>query len=225
MLRTTGFVLACALFCTGSDCTDVDTDRSTPLHESDGDFDIVMFGDDGDAAVSARISRGFSTIRLTDEQDIAVNGESLERNATNGRYEVTIPAADTYLIRVQEPTRGIDQSSFAAPSDFDITSPVDGGAASLSGFDLVWTAEPGAQVEVLITQDLLDDTKRLEVDPVADSGMHTFEAQALAEAGFGQGRPMTIALTRIVTHQGVAGLDEGEVTIRWTKVVEVDPAP
>jgi hypothetical protein len=218
-------LLASAAFCLGSECSRPDGDGATPLHETDADIDIVMFGDTGDAAVSARFVRGFSTVRLSDEQDVAVNGESLERNASTGRYDATIPAADVYVVRVQEPTRGIDESSFSSPNDFDITSPADGGDASLSGFVLEWTVEDGALVEVLLTQELLDDTKRLEVDPTPDTGMHAFDAQALADAGFGQGAPMTIAITKIVSSDGIDGFDEGEMTIRWTKVIEVAPAP
>lgn len=224
MCRAGYLALMCAAVSMGSTCTS-SVVSTTPLHQSDAEFTIGMFEDDPEAAISVRVIRGLSTVRLTAEQDLAVNGESLARNSDTGRYEATIEAAATYVIRVQEPTRGIDETTVAAPDDFDFTSPVDGGDASLSGFTLEWTAEAGALVEVLLTQDLLDDEKRLSLGPMADDGILELTAQQLTNAGFGQGAPLTIALTKILTHDGVDGFDEAEVHIRWMKAIEVQPQP
>ena len=157
-------------------------------------------------------------------QSVQINGQVLAPAHGLGDYSVTIPVADDYIVTVNEPTRGVQSTNQAAPPDFAITSPTDGGPASLSGFT-VTDSNPDANLQVVITlvQSLFGQGRHLVVGPFADTGSRSFTAQDLAV--FQQGADLSITVTKASRRSDIAGFASGKVTVERSRMVKATPAP
>ncbi len=218
--------LALLAFAAGSDCTiNISFDGDAPLTDAVAFITIDRADDEPDVTVLADITLGFAGLDLGDDQGIRVNGRELSATGPSGQYGAIIDAATQYLISVREPTRGIEETTVSPPPDFQITSPADGAAASLSGFVLQWSgADPALLVQVRLTQILLDDPLELDLGVFEDSGSVEITSAELQDAGFGQGADLIIELTKI-NEFDVAGFRSGTAHVRRTKSITIDPGP
>lgn len=217
---------ACILICvSGQTCRiNVNPVTGTPLSDAEAVIVISRSADDAQAKVEAEITRGFAGVRLEDGQRIRVNGEMLE--GSRGDYAVSVQAADSYIIAVTDPRRGTDQTTIEEPDAFEITLPTANSDASLSGFTIEWTAaNTQLQVVIEVSQRLFGEDLELQFGPVEDDGNASITSGQLASAGFGQGQPMTIRLTKIRRVGSVAGFADGTAECRLTESVSVNPAP
>ncbi len=219
--------LVLLVFASGSDCTiNVSFDDDAPLTDAVALITIDRTDDDPEVTVLADISLGFAGLRLGEDQRIRVNGRELTSTGPSGQYGALTDAAAQYIISVREPTRGIEETTVSPPLGFQITSPADGAAASLSGFTLQWTgADPDLLVRVKLTQILLDDPLKLDLGVFQDSGSVELTSAQLQDAGFGQGADLTVELTKINEFDDVAGFRSGAAHVRRTKSITVAPGP
>jgi len=218
-------ILLAGLSAAGATCSvNVNVNSGTPLDEADAIINIRRTDGQAQASVEASIRRGFANVNLTDEQSVSVNDVELMRSGS--LFFATVEAGSSYTVRVVEPTRGVNTTNVVEPGGFDITGPAEGSTASLSGFTVEWSnSEPGFFVEILITQNLLGEPKSLLVGPLPDAGSQLIPDMQIASAGFGQGAPMTIAVTRIAEDSAVAGFASGVMQVRLTKSVTVNAGP
>lgn len=218
-------ILAAVMGAAGATCSvNLNVNSGTPLDDASAIINIRRISGQAKASVEATIRRGFTNVNLSDEQEIAINGVELQR--TGSLFVASVDAATSYTLTVQEPTRGINTTNVVEPGGFDITSPSDGGTASLSGFTVEWTnAQAGFLVEISITQNLLGSPKSLIVGPLPDSGSLFVPDSQLASAGFGQGAPMSIAVSRIAEVASVSGFASGVMQVRLTKSVTANAGP
>lgn len=219
-------LLGCVLpLCSGQVCdVNVNTSTGSPLRDADATI-VISRGSTSDRAhVTARITRGFSGVRFEDGQKVEVNEEVLD--GERGDFGATVDASELYVISVFDPRRGTDKTNISEPVEFNITSPADGGDASLSGFTLRWSdADPSLEVDVEITQEILGESLSLELSSDSDTGELAVSAADLADGGFGQGVPIVITVTKTNRVNNVAGFDEGVAECRMSVSIEADPAP
>lgn len=160
-------------------------------------------------------------VELEDGQAVYVNAIALDETGITGLYRATIELADSYTIRVHEPTRGVSTTEVIPPAAFEITSHADNAQASLSGFTLTWSnADPSLQVRIELQQNF-NNTER-ELDPVTDSGTYTLSPDDLQ--GFQQGDNLVLTLIKSGT-TNVNGFDNGQVTVERSTQVILSPAP
>jgi hypothetical protein len=163
-------------------------------------------------------------VDLGEGQSVQVNNQPMAATGDSGEYTVTIPAAGTYSITVTEPTRGVQTTSQPAPPDFQITSPAEGGPASLSGFTASYSNPDAALlVSIVLTQTLFGQDHRLAVGPLADTGSRAFTAQDLAE--FRQGADLSITVTKISRRDTINGFAAGQLSVERTRSVKAKPQP
>lgn len=220
------FLLGVALICTsGQVCgVRVNVNTGTPLDDANAIVTIRRTSGQAQATVEATFTRGFANVNLTDEQSITINGEDLNR--TGSTFFASIDASSTYTLLVREPTRGVESTVVAEPGDFEITSPPSGGTASLSGFTIEWTnADPNLQIEIRVAQTLLGEPKSLMIGPIGDTGAATITDEQIANAGFGQGAQLTIAVTRVAQTSSVNGFASGVMQVRLTKSATANAGP
>jgi hypothetical protein len=218
--------LALALVCmSGQVCgVRVNVNTGTTLDDASAIVTIRRTAGQPQATVEASFTRGFANVNLTDEQSITINGEDFNR--TGSTFFASIDASSTYTLVVREPTRGVESTTVSEPGDFEITSPASGGTASLSGFIVEWTnADPNLQIEIRIAQTLLGDPKSLSIGPIGDTGAATITDAQIASAGFGQGAPLTIAVTRVNEETNVNGFASGILQVRLTKSTTANTGP
>lgn len=186
------------------------TTTQTPLDQATGSITISRTVGETTSAVSATLTDRFQrTIQLTDERSVSVAGTEL-RDLLEGVYSATVAAADEYAITVREPTRGVETTTVSAPAEFAITQPAAGGAASLSGFTLVWSnADPTVTVAITLRQTLPGADVSESFGPVIDIGFYQFDATDLRR--FGQGADLMIVVTKTDTTTDVAGFSSSTV--------------
>lgn len=225
-MRRNIMFLAVAFVCmSGQVCgVQVNVNTGTTLDDANAIVTIRRTAGQTQASVEASFTRGFANVNLTDEQSITINGEDFSR--TGGTFFASIDASSTYTLLVREPTRGVESTTIVEPGDFEITSPASGGTASLSGFTIEWSnADPNLQIEIRIAQTLLGDPKTLSIGPIGDTGAATITDSQIAGAGFGQGEPLTIAVTRVQEMTNVNGFASGVMQVRLTKSITANAGP
>ncbi len=197
-----------------------------PLDQAEATIVISQsVGDDTADVVATIVDGNDRPVTLDEDQEVAVNGEPLSGPYTNGRFTATVPTDDQYEIRVREPTRGVERTIIERPADFVITSPAEGGGASLSGFTLRWSeADDRLQVEIKIAQTIMGVTTTRTYGPFADTGSRTFQAVDLVPY-YVQGRNLEITVTKFSRVNNVAGFGTGTATARVSVVRVVSPRP
>jgi len=225
-------IVVCACFCAGASCS-VSCDGSPiPWPNVDTELDratctirIAENATGGTATAMAEITTAAGwPVELGEGQSVQVNGQPMAAAGDSGEYAVTIPAAGTYTVTVTEPTRGVQTTSQPTPPDFQITSPTEGGPASLSGFTVSYSNPDAAlQVSIKLVQTLFGHEEQMVVGPLADTGSKSFTAQDLAE--FRQGADLSIAVTKISRHDGINGFAAGQLSVERTRSVKAKPQP
>ncbi len=191
------------------------------LDDTDATITIVQESGSSNATVSAAItdSRGRG-VDLSDDQDVEVNGRSLQ--GEGGDYERTVTAANEYTITVREPTRGVEQSTVTGPVAFAVISPASGESASLSGFTLTWSQRnANLQVRVRISQTIFNENRVENFGPFADTGELVLTLADLSD--FRQGADLLIEVTKESRDATVDGFDSAEVTVMRSATRTVSP--
>ena len=196
----------------------------TPLDRVRAEVTISQDFGENEATVTAELTGGFGfAFSLSADQSIEVNNEELQPRG-NGVYRATVPLADDYVITVREPTRGVEQTTVAGPPAFAIASPTSGSAASLSGFEVVWTgADDELEVEMSLSQTAFNRERTEEFGPVADEGQ--FELAAADLSPFVQGALLRIEVQKTSVSTAIAGLGTSTLRISRIEAVDVIPAP
>jgi len=228
MIKRTSLLSCVLVVCVGMMCSingDLRFVETETLDQVDATLTISQAANASQATVEAVISDGPLTyVNLKDDQAVEVDGTALSRSSLTGRYSATVNAADQYTVTVREPTIGVHNTTITAPADFIITSPLDDGTASLSGFTITWSnADGNLQVEVALTQRILGETRTLILDPVQDTGNMAVGAQALADARFGQGADLTVTVTKVNELGAISGFRSGTLQARRAKLVVAQP--
>jgi len=173
------------------------------------------------ATITDRIGR---PVELTGGQAVSVNGQALSATDIDGIYTGIVAAASAYTVSVNEPSRGVETTFITAPGAFDITSPADGGTASLSGFTLVWSnADPSLQAAISLMQTLFDDEEGETFGPSTDTGSLVLSAENLAN--FYQGANILITVTKTRTQSLINGFNSGELTAERSETSLMVPGP
>ncbi len=180
---------------------------------------------DNTARVAATIrSQSGRTVRLTAGQSVEVNGVALTRPDAKGEYGATVDAASTYTITVDEPSHGVQNTEIDSPPEFEVTSPAEGGRASLSGFTLTWTKpNDRLQVEIELSQVLAGELVTVTFGPYTDTGEREFLARDLSDLR--QGAELVITVTKVNTVNRIAGFDSGTASVRVGATRTVVPGP
>ncbi len=218
-------VLVIAGLCAGGSCRIRLGDDDVPLDEADARIDILNQVGGQNASVAARVTdRHGDTVEFGPDQGMSVNGVALTGPDGDGEYVASVPAAAQYVISVSEPTRGVFETTVDAPADFQITSPAAGATASLSGFQVSWSAaESGVQTTVELSQTLLGLGRLKTLGPVPDSGALDVSADDLRS--FQQGTDLTVTVTRVNDSLAVTGLRSAAVSVQRWASVSVVPGP
>jgi len=197
-----------------------------PLDEAEADIVISQSVGDATADVIATIvDEDGRPVTLDEDQQVTVNDEPLTGPRANGRFTATVAADDQYVVTVREPTRGVARTTIERPVNFEITSPVEGGGASLSGFSLRWSgADDSLQVEIEISQTIMGVTTTRSYGPYVDTGSRSFSAADLAPY-FVQGRNLEITVTKIKRVNNMAGFGAGTLTAKVSAVRVASPRP
>jgi hypothetical protein len=163
-------------------------------------------------------------IALSDGQQLAVNDEPLTRVQGSFVYTASVALADTYVVSVTEPTRGVETTSVDGPAAFTITSPTAGQGASLSGFTISWSnADAALEVAVHVSQTILGQVHAFLDVLESDSGSFTLGTSDLSD--FQQGADMTITVARSETVEGLNGFSAARISLIRSESVEITPAP
>jgi hypothetical protein len=197
----------------------------TPLDQADCTMRIAENTVGAVATATAVITTSIGwPVDMNDDQYVLINGEPMTPTGAAGQYAVTVPLADTYTITVGEPTRGVQDTSAAAPPDFAVTAPPEGTTASLTGFTVTWSnPDPALEATITLSQTLFGEERRLVVGPEADDGSRSFGILDLAD--FRQGAGLFITVTKIGRRAGIDGFDSGDVSIERSRTVTVAPGP
>jgi len=181
--------------------------------------------DANQATVTAEISAsGGRPVELADGQSLLVNGQPVAPADGAGAYGATIPIADEYTVTVVEPSRGVTETTQAAPADFTITAPAPGGTVSLAGFTVTTSnSDPALSASYRLAQSLFGVQEELVVPPAADTGSKSFAAQDLAD--FRQGADLSIIVTKISRRGDIAGFESSEITVERSRTVTAVPGP
>ncbi len=218
------FGAACELSCSPLPPGDP-PDTELPLDLADCELSIIENLEGTQAEVTARITDSQSRpVEMSGGQSVVVNGEALAGPDAHDEYVAVIPAAERYEVVVTEPTRGVLTTAIDAPPAFEITSPAEGGDASLSGFTLEWS-NPAAEFEVRIAlrQAILGTSRQTTGGPVADAGSFEFSAADLAV--FQQGADLVIIVTKAAELDAINGFDGGTLSVIRPVRATVNPAP
>jgi len=224
-------VLVSLPLCIGSSCNvscsgiPLLPEVNVELDLADCTMRIVQQADATEATCGAAIADGNGApVEMTGGQAVLVNGQALFASGIDGVYSATITADSTYTITVTEPTRGVETTTIAAPTAFAITSPVDGGTASLSGFTLTWSnPDPGLQVTIKLTQTLFDEEETKTFGPFDDVGAVVLTAGFLAD--FYQGANIVITATKTKEQSLINGFNSGELTVQRSETSLAVPVP
>jgi hypothetical protein len=239
MLKRLALLCLSAALCTGVTCSisiDDSGDGSgsgggadvgglhTPLDQADATITIRETAGQRQADVRARITSLLGlTLDLTDGQSVSVNSEALT-GPTSGFYRRSIPVASAYTVTVEEPSRGVVDSTLASPGNFTISSPAERSTVSLAGFALTWSnPDPTFEVEIELSQTIFDRQNTQDFGPLTDEGAVSFSDQGLRD--FRQGADLLITITRTNRLDDVAGFRNGTLRIRSTQTLTVTPGP
>jgi len=186
---------------------------------------MFIVEENGQADVTAKITSILGLpVELSEGQAVEVNGQPLTGPDARLEYTATIPRADTYLITAIEPTRGVQDTTVKPPAAFAITSPSEGGEASLSGFTVTWSnANPDLHVLVRVSQDIFGQQRAFVSDMLTDGGSFTLTAEDLGE--FQQGADLDITVRRIRQVSAINGFNSGQVSVARSQTVQCVPAP
>lgn len=181
--------------------------------------------DGSEAGVVAVITDSRERLADLDQvQSLLVNGQELTGPDSGGAYRATIPTSSAYTLTVNDPTRGVQDTTIIPPSAFTITSPGGGDSASLSGFTVEWSeADSNLEVQVSLSQAIFDELRLVEFEPESDSGRRTIETSELSI--FQQGADLTIEVTKVEHRDRVNGFSFGELTSRVSVTSRVTPGP
>ena len=227
--------LAAAL-CLGASCTV----RINPDGNGNGDgLDGQPYLDQADASIIIGQRMGEATadvtatitdslgrpVTLTSDRAVKVNDVSLSGPDADDEFTASVDAADQYEIKVVEPTRGIEETVIDTPTDFEITSPADDGAVSLSGFTLKWSkANSRLQVRIKLSQ-TFDGTQTRNFGPYTDTGSREFTQEDLTPFGHGGDLTLSITVTKINTTNDVNGFNSGTASLRLSTTRVARPGP
>jgi len=230
MVKRSMVVGVVSLLCMGGSCTitigpgDGGTAR-TYLDETTANIEISQVLGASQATVSATIvDDDGRAIEFEDDQSVEVNAVALQGPNAADMFTATVPAADVYVIRVDEPPRGIESTSVDAPGEFAITSPAEGGGASLAGFTLQWSgANARLQVRIRLTQTVFGKTEVVNLGPYTDTGSRELTLDDLDR--FVQGADLVVTLTKINAVNTVGGFQAGTATARLSSEHTLSPRP
>ncbi len=238
MLKRMALLSLAAALCLGASCTI----RISPggndgnggggsgdrvyLDETDANIIIAQEVGAATASVTATIQDSLGrTVTLASDQAVEINGEALSGPGAAGEFTATVAAANQYEITVVEPTRGIDESVIDAPAAFQITSPIEGGKVSLSGFTLKWSgANTRLQVRITLSQTYQTTVTR-SFGPFTDTGSRELTAADLAPFRHGGDLTMSITVTKINTTNNVDGFDSGTAAVHLSALRVAKPGP
>lgn len=225
--------MVCLVLCTGVSCNvrigdDDNGGISSPYVQLD-DATLAMAiraaATDVNAAITATVRRGTADVKLQDGQVVSVNGVALIAPNSAGEYRLSIPRQDSYVIRVEEPTLGVFETTVAAPGAFSITAPITGQSASLStGFTLTWSNPDAAlQYKVGLHQLLFGGDRDQILGPAADATGSLAISTADLNV-FRQGSNLDVAVTKF-REASVSGFATGSATVELSQTVVLVPAP
>ncbi len=159
---------------------------------------------------------------LESGQTLLVNDEPLAGPDSGGAYRAIIPAAPSYIVTVNDPTRGVQKTTIFRPPAFAITSPVDGTSASLSGFTVAWSgADSSLDVEISLSQTIFGEQRLQEFERTSDTGMRGIEASELGN--FQEGADLVIEVTKISRRNNISGFGSAALTSSLTVTSRVSP--
>lgn len=202
------------------------TDTTTRLQDSRIGLTIAGSTTTGTATVLAVLvdDRG-RPVDLEDDQSIEVNDTELERDS-DGRYSATVDISDSYVLRVREPTRGVEETTLATPTQFQITAPLSTDIVSLSGFTINWDQVNAAfDTTVRISQSVLGVDRSEEFGPSPDSGSQSVTSDDLVNWQHGGDITLTISVVKQARQTNVAGFENADVSVELTATVVTTPGP
>lgn len=219
-----------ATVCTGFTCTVYGPGGGwsgfgpPPLDQTNATINIGQTAGGVTADIDARITDSIGlTVTLQQDQAVLVNGTSLSGPNFDGKYTATIPAAGQYTVTVREPTRGVQTTNIYS-TQFDITAPPVGAAASLSGFSTSWSnVDPHLQVTLELSQTRNGFKRTQTFGPFADNGGYAFTAADLRY--FVQGESLNLVVVKANTVASVAGFNSATLTSRVWVTRQLNPAP
>ncbi len=213
---------ATGALCAGGSCGVVTT--NVPLDLASATIVISGLATSSEAMVVATITDagGSAGVVLGEGQAVSVNGLALSGPSAAGAYARTIPAAASYTITVNEPTRGVADTVVTPPRPFAVTAPTAGGTASLSGFTITWTdPDPALRVGVRISQTLRGETVTKSFGPFTDTGSLVLSHGELT--GLWQGADLLLVVTKIKEQVGILGFQNGVVKTELSHTMTVTP--
>lgn len=224
--RVFSFMLSSAL-CIGVGCV-VTVETHTTLNQADGLVTISQPAGAAEVTVVATITDSSRsparTVVLEEGQAISVNDLALSGPDASGQYARTVPVAAAYKFTVNEPTHGVQDTTIAAPGPSDITAPLAGSIASLSGFTVTWSnPDPALQVRVQLLQTIFGGARTQDFGPFPDTGTLLLGPTDLSK--FQQGANLLITVTRIRQIRGINGLKSGTLSAEQSQAVTVTPGP
>ncbi len=220
-----GVLVLCGLACIVPDgspfCENV------PLNQATGVITITQEAGAAQASAVASLKHGVCTETLEGGQEIAINGQALSGPDESSRYSAIIPTGagvTTFSMLVNEPTRGVSQTDIDLPAAFDVTSPVSGGALSLSGTTFSWSnADPDLDVSITIRQNLFGELRERDYGPFDDTGSVRLGVSDLST--FAQGADVTVIVAKSRQRSVINGLQSGTLTAELTRTFTAVPAP
>ncbi len=192
-----------------------------PLDQAGLAIEIREDGTTAEITATLRSGSG-AALALEDGQSVEINDTALTEQRT-GTLTGAVMQTDSYDIAVREPTRGVFRDTVASPGTLMITTPADGGDASLGGFTLTWPVATDATVTITLRQTLLGTTTTETFGPQDDTGTQTFTAADLQD--FRQGGDLEIMIDRTTAPSMLNGIDDGTVFFLQSAEVAVTPGP
>jgi hypothetical protein len=218
----------CVAFCVGGSCqVNIGGDREPGYVKLDDANTVITIRASMAAApaqVVARITSGGEAIDLQNGQSVSVNGVNLVGPDLKGEYSATITRSTEYEIVVNEPTRGVQNTTVFGPKDFAITAPAAGETISLAnGFALTWTHPnpTGLQATIALSQSEANQVRI--IGPVADTGTRTVTHADLSV--FRQWPSLPIKLTKTAQVSSVAGFASAIINVELSLATSVVPGP
>jgi hypothetical protein len=204
------------------------TSTSGPLHlpldQVNAAISIIHSPDDTTAAVTAHLTNNAGTaVVMQNGQAVNVNTTALDGPDGTGAYTAIIPRAESYVIKVNEPTRGVGDTTVNPPTAFTITSPTSQATASLSGFTVTWSGAASSGSARLTLDQALSPAVHQEFDIGADTGSHAFTAADLSS--FAQGAPLILTVVRSRTQQAIQGFASSTVELDRQQQESLTPGP
>ncbi len=192
----------------------IDTDALLAITQANG-------SDEVDVRLTITDSRSQPT-ELESGQTVSVNGTVLADLDGVGTYTATLPEAETFIVQVRDPTRGVESTTVSGPAPFDIESPMSDELASLSGFTLQWShADSNLSVEIEMTQLIFGELRSQIIRSSEDVGSVSFEPNDLAV--FQQGASLSITVTKTRRQEGIRGFNSTVVPVSFSTTSTATP--